>query len=218
MIADEATARAFVGELCDAAAMARLERLISALRAENERQNLVAAATLDIVWQRHIADSAQLLGLVSRGTSVRKAETAPWVDLGSGAGFPGLVIAAMRPETEMILVESRRKRIDWLVRMVSELELANCRVEGRRLEQVETVPVGVITARAFAPLEAILRLSARFSTERTCYLLPKGRSAAQELQDMPRRIRKTFHVEQSRTDADSGIIVGRLSKEALAKL
>lgn len=211
MITNEDEARSYVAGMCDETAIDRLQAFVEALKAENALQNLVAKPTLEIAWQRHLADSAQLLGYVPR-------ETSPWLDLGSGAGFPGIVIATMRPDCEVILVESRRKRIDWLVRMRDELALDNCRIEGMRLESVETVPAGVITARAFAPLRDILGLSARFSTEHTRYVLPKGRSAAQELQDMPKWIRKTFHVEQSLTDADAGIIVGRLGKEARARL
>ncbi|MFN4113535.1 MAG: 16S rRNA (guanine(527)-N(7))-methyltransferase RsmG [Sphingomonadaceae bacterium] len=209
MIGTEGEARAYVAGWADQVALERLDCLLACLIEENARQNLVAAATLSMVWQRHIADSAQLLAHVPR-------ETAPglWMDLGSGAGFPGLVLAALRPDDPVILVESRRKRIDWLERMVAELELGNCRVEGKRLEQVETVPAGVITARAFAPLRTLVQLSARFSTAHTLFLLPKGRSAAQELDNMPKRIRQTFHVEQSLTDPQAGILVGRLSKEA----
>lgn len=216
MISDETEARAFVEQLADAAAMERCELLLARLAEENTRQNLVAAATLPIAWQRHIADSAQLLTHVPRETPPN--EVRPWLDLGSGAGFPGLVLAILRPASEFILVESRRKRIDWLEGMIAELDLPNCRAEGRRLEQVETVPVGIITARAFAPLRQLLELSARFSTDRTLYLLPKGRSATQELGEMPKWIRGTFHVEQSVTDPDAGIVVGKLSKEARARL
>jgi 16S rRNA (guanine527-N7)-methyltransferase len=193
MIGDEASARAFVAQHGDAAALERLELLLARLAEENARQNLVAAASLP------------------RGT-------APWLDLGSGAGFPGLVIAALRPTDEVILVESRRKRIDWLERMRGELGLARCRIAGRRLEAVETAPVAVVTARAFAPLRDILTLSARFSTAHTRYVLPKGRSAAQELAEMPKWIRQGFHVEQSLTDPVAGIIVGVLGKEARARL
>ena len=203
----EDEARAFVSARCDDAAMARLERFVAALREENERQNLVARPTLDSVWQRHIADSAQLLDHVPR-------ETPLWLDLGSGAGMPGLVVAAMRPEWPVVLVESRRKRIDWLARMASEMGLDRCRVEGSRLELVKSVPAGVISARAFAPLDRILSLSARFSTADTLWLLPKGRSAAQELQELPKRQSALFHVEQSQTDADAGIIVGHLAGKA----
>lgn len=212
MIVDEVSAQQYVRTHADdPAAIDRIALLIDRLIEENARQNLVAAATLPVVWQRHIADSAQLLDHVPRGT-------APWLDLGSGAGFPGLVIAILRPNDEIVLIESRTKRIDWLVRMVEELALANCRVEGRRLEQVQSQPAAAITARAFAPLRDILALSARFSTAHTRYVLPKGRSAAQELANASKWIRQGFHVEHSLTDNDAGIVVGTLGKEARARL
>lgn len=207
MIENEDQARTYVAGLCDASAMDRIERLIAALREENTRQNLVARATLGSVWQRHIADSAQLLEYVPRGTG-------PWLDLGSGAGLPGLVVAAMRPEWTVTLVESRRKRVDWLERMRDTLKLDACRIEGKRLERVDSVPAGIISARAFASLNRIITLSARFSTSETLWLLPKGRSAAQELGELPKRQRALFHVEQSRTDSESGVIVGRLAGRA----
>ena len=201
MIANEAEARRFVSELC-AQAMERLDILARELAEETERQNLVARATLPIVWQRHIADSAQLLRFSDEGEG-------PWIDLGSGAGFPGLVIAAMRPQLPVVLVESRARRVEWLERMVEAMGLGNCRVEGRRLEKVESVHAGVISARAFAPLDRLLTLSSRFSTSRTLWVLPKGRSAEQEVQDLPKNRRAMFHVEQSLTDPEAGIIVGR---------
>ncbi|WP_209349081.1 16S rRNA (guanine(527)-N(7))-methyltransferase RsmG [Pontixanthobacter sp. CEM42] len=212
MIRDETEARQYVANLCDAEALERLNAFVSALREENSRQNLVAKPTLEIAWQRHIADSAQLLEFVSRGTSERIAETGLWLDLGTGAGLPGLIIAIMRPQRPVMLVESRRKRIDWLERMRTELALPKCEVAGSRLELVETVPASVISARAFAPLPSILDLSARFSTGQTMFVLPKGRSAAQELDGMPRKVRKMFHVEQSVTDDEAGILVGKLAK------
>ncbi len=205
MIRSESEARNYVAGLCDGRALARLEHFAAALAEENTQQNLVAKPTLEVVWQRHIADSAQLLAHVPR-------ETQSWLDLGTGAGLPGLVIAIMRPEWDVMLVESRARRIAWLSRMVGDLALNRCEVMGRRLELVETVPVSVISARAFASLPRILNLSARFSTSDTLWLLPKGRSAAQELSELPQGTRKLFHVEQSLTDDDAGIIVGKLTK------
>ena len=207
MISAETEARAFVEARCDAAAMERLEALIAALREENTRQNLVSKASLDQVWRRHIADSAQLLDHVSRETS--REDQGLWMDLGSGAGFPGLVIAAMRPDTEVLLVESRKRRIEWLQSMIDTLSLTNCAVAGVRLEALESCGARVITARAFAPLEKLLRLSARFSTDDTVWLLPKGRSAGVELQGIGLKWRKLFHVEQSATDPEAAILVGR---------
>ncbi len=201
MIASEGDARSYVTQLSNEQAIARLDILVEELLRENELQNLVAKATLPAMWQRHIADSAQLLEFCDAA--------APWLDLGSGAGFPGLVIAAMRPELPVILVESRRRRVDWLERSAARMELANCRVEGRRLEQVEAFPAGVISARAFAPLDRLLALSARFSTSRTHWVLPKGRSAEQEVLGLPKGRNSMFHVKQSLTDPEAGIIVGR---------
>ena len=93
--------------------------------------------------------------------------------------------------------------------MVSRLGLVNCEVEGRRLELVDTFDASVISGRAFAPMPKLLRLSARFSTSDTIWLLPKGRSAAQEVESLPARQRAMFHVEQSQTDEDAGIVLGR---------
>lgn len=204
MIADEGAALAWLRGLpeCDAVAMARLERLIALLREENQRQNLVSVASLDEVWRRHIVDSAQLLAHVPRGTS-------PWLDLGTGAGFPGIVVAAMRSEDDVILVESRARRIAWLEQCKAELDLPHVRVMGSRLEALDSFPAGVISARAFAPLERLIDLAARFSTKDTLWLLPKGRSARQELLEL-RGWNHTFHVEQSLTDAEAGIIAGTL--------
>ena len=205
MITSEDDGRAFVAARCDPEAFARLETLALALAEENSRQNLIAAASLQQVWQRHIADSAQLLDHAppSEGS---------WLDLGSGAGFPGLVIAAMRPGWPVVLVESRRMRIEWLMRVAASLSLTCVRIEGRRLEAVEPFHAGVISARAFAPLPKLVALARRFSTSDTVWLLPKGRSAAQEVQALPSELQEMFHVEQSATDSEAGIVVGRIAK------
>ena len=204
-LASEAETRAwFVSALgCNAATLAKLDLLVELLRAESARQNLVSAASLEQVWVRHLADSAQLL-LVSRETP-----QGPWLDLGSGAGFPGLVIALCRPAFAVVLVESRTKRITWLESAIDRLGIANAHVVGARLETMETIPAAVISARAFAPLPQLIAVSARFSTPQTQWLLPKGRNGRQELLEMPKSIQTMFHVEQSLTDDDSVILVGR---------
>lgn len=206
VIANEEQARAWLRTLpeCDAAAWAQLERLVALLAEENRRQNLVSAASMGEVWRRHIVDSAQLLRFVPRETS------GPWLDLGTGAGFPGLVIAALNPDREVVMVESRARRIAWLRSVCQDLGLDRAMVVGERLEKIESRKVEVISARAFAPLDRLLELSARFSTARTLWLLPKGRSAAKEVADLTGG-RHQFHVEQSLTDQDGGIIVGHLN-------
>lgn len=206
MMETEDQARSWLAALpgCDEDAIARLETLVALLREENRRQNLVSQASLDHIWLRHIVDSAQLLTHVPRETS------GAWMDLGTGSGFPGLVIAALQPERVVLMVESRARRIEWLERARIALGLSHAHVIGQRLEMVETRNAAVISARAFAPLDRLLPLSARFSTSDTIWLLPKGRSAQQELQDL-RAWRHMFHVEQSLTDPEAGIIVGTLA-------
>jgi 16S rRNA (guanine527-N7)-methyltransferase len=202
MIGSEDDARTFTASLCDDVAMERLAQLGALLIEENAQQNLIARGTIDSLWQRHIADSAQLLRYVSRETS------GPWLDLGTGAGFPGIVIAAMRPDWAVYLVESRKRRVEWLERACVALGLENCVVEGDRLENVPTISAGVISARAFAPMPRLLELAERFSTKQTVWLLPKGRSAAQDLLGLKQTQRAMFHVEQSLTDVEAGIIIG----------
>ncbi len=180
---------------------AQLERFAAMLVAENDRQNLIAASTIPTLWVRHIADSAQLLAF-----DPREGEGL-WIDLGSGPGLPGLVVA-MLSDRPMLLVESRRRRCDFLRAVVAELALRHVEVAEAPLERVATRPAASISARAFAPLDRLIDLSARFSTESTRWLLPKGRNAVKELALLPEAWQRMFHVEQSRTDAESGILVG----------
>ncbi|WP_345722103.1 16S rRNA (guanine(527)-N(7))-methyltransferase RsmG [Qipengyuania intermedia] len=203
IISEESRARAYISDLGGDDAIKRLELLAGRLKEENFRQNLVARGSLDSLWVRHFLDSAQLLRFVPRETQ------GPWLDLGSGAGFPGLVLATLRPEMSFTLIESRALRVEWLKKMKAEMDLRNCTIEGSRLELVDTVQADAISARAFAPLDKLLRLSARFSTADTYWVLPKGRSAAQEVQNLPEQESRMFHVEQSITSSEAGIIVGR---------
>ncbi|HEY6868500.1 MAG TPA: 16S rRNA (guanine(527)-N(7))-methyltransferase RsmG [Novosphingobium sp.] len=206
MLDSDESARAWLAALpeADALAMARLGQLVAMLGAENARQNLVSAASYAQVWLRHIADSAQLLPYVPRETSL------PWLDLGTGAGFPGLVIAILRPECHVTMVESRSRRVAWLQTVIDALGLDHARVAGVRVEALPTQTFRVISARAVAPLDRLLDLSARFSTNDTLWLLPKGRSARDEVNRLA-GWRHMFHVEQSLTDPEAGVIVGKLT-------
>ncbi|MDY7096873.1 MAG: 16S rRNA (guanine(527)-N(7))-methyltransferase RsmG [Pseudomonadota bacterium] len=206
ILQDEAGARSYVEGWADKAAMERLDLFAKLLLKENQRQNLISKPSESQLWLRHFADSAQLLEHVPRETlSAPKSD--PWLDLGTGAGFPGIVIAAIHPNTPVVLVESRQRRVEFLANAAQEMALPKCMVIGERLERIEPFHARVISARAFAPLEKLLRLSAPFSTKRTRYVLPKGRSAAQELAEQKKSIRSMFHVEHSLTDSEAGIIV-----------
>ncbi|HTU09335.1 MAG TPA: 16S rRNA (guanine(527)-N(7))-methyltransferase RsmG [Allosphingosinicella sp.] len=196
---DEAEARAWVAGECDVPreTMARLDAFADSLRAENERQNLVSRGTLDQLWRRHIADSAQLLRFTPAGAS--------WVDLGTGAGFPGLIVAALH-DGPVTLVEERRLRVDFLRRAA---EAMGVRVEilHAKAERVPPRPFDVISARAFAPLEKLLSLGTAFSTQKSLWLLPKGRNAETELAALGPSWQGEFRLEPSVTDPEAQIIV-----------
>ena len=200
MTQDEA--RAWLAERCAVSRETedRLESFVRAVIAENEHQNLISAATLPHVWSRHVVDSAQLLHLRPADSSL------PWLDLGTGAGFPGMIIAIMA-DFPVILVESRRKRFEFLRSQAEALGLDNAIVHAGRLETLATREAGVISARAFAPLSRIFELAHRFSTEKTCWLLPKGRSVREELASAASSWQGVFHVKPSLTDAEAAIIV-----------
>ena len=180
----------------------RLEAFIAFLSAEAQLQNLISAATLDQIWARHIVDSAQLLRFA--------LGDGDWLDLGSGAGFPGLIVP-MLSNHRVVLVESRAKRIDFLQRSIEMLGLQDVAVvAGMPLERLETAPYSVISARAFAPLPRLLELSYRFSTDNTMWLLPKGRNAPNELEAVRDHWNLEFTVEPSVTDSEAGILKGRV--------
>ncbi len=184
----------------------QLLAFVAFLKREAESQNLIAASTLEHIWSRHVVDSAQLLNLVSERTAGRT-----WIDLGSGAGFPGIIIALLS-DFDVTLVESRARRIDYLERAVQMLDLGKrVRVAGVALERMETAPYSVISARAFAPLPRLFDLAARFSTDKTLWLLPKGRNAAKEWEEVKLNWTGEFRIEPSVTDAEAGILVGHLS-------
>ena len=197
---DEAAARAWVEREYDVPreTMARLDAFAALLREENARQNLVSRASLDQLWSRHIADSAQLLRFAP-------SPAASWIDLGTGAGFPGLIVALLH-QGPVTLVEERRLRADFLARAADSLGL---RVEilASKVERLPPRPFDVVSARAFAPLGRLLELGTALSTTKTVWLLPKGRNAQSELEALDSSWQGDFRLEPSVTDADARIIV-----------
>lgn len=147
--------------------------------------NLVAPNTLSDIWGRHFLDSAQLLPLAPEGT-------ARWLDLGSGGGFPGLVIAALGiPQVH--LVESDQRKAAFLREAARAMGVAAA-VHVKRIEAVEPADLHramggapqVISARALAPLAELLPRAYRLAGPQTIYLFPKGRQAEDELTEARR--------------------------------
>lgn len=175
-----------------------IERFIALLREENLRQNLVSAATLNQVWSRHIVDSVQLLQLAPRSGS--------WADLGSGAGFPGLLIALLHAGP-VTLIEQRRLRADFLQCAAAALDLGpKAHILCANATQVRG-HFDVISARAFAPLDRLFAAAAHLGTNQTRWVLPKGRNAKSELDAARASWQGDFRLEPSITDPDASIIV-----------
>jgi 16S rRNA (guanine527-N7)-methyltransferase len=176
----------------------RLCAYVERLKSEATRQNLVSSSSLEHIWERHILDSAQLLRFEPHAG-------ATWLDVGSGAGLPGLVIACLT-EGPITLLEPRRLRSEFLRGTIDALGLA-ARVECAKVERIAGC-FDVITGRAVAPLSRFFEMSHHLSTENTVWILPRGRNAQSELAEAERAWQGVFHVEPSVTDADSRIVVG----------
>jgi|CXWL01.1.fsa_nt_gi 16S rRNA (guanine527-N7)-methyltransferase len=182
----------------------QLDHYVAALRAENARQNLVSASTLDddSVWCRHIVDSAQLLTLAP-------PKGGNWVDLGSGAGLPGLVIAILAPQWRVTLVESRRLRCEFLNAVIGDDGLdRRVSVHHSRVETLAAAQYDVISARAFAPLDRLLPLARHLAGPSTLWLLPKGKNAQLELAALPPTWQTCFSLTASLTSSESHILAG----------
>ena len=149
----------------------------------NRSINLVAPSTLGQVWERHILDSAQLARIEPLATR--------WVDLGSGGGFPGLVMAfllAERDGASIDLVESNRKKASFLQSVVGQFNLP-ARVVARRIDDSYALVSApqIVTARALAPLSTLLDLSAPWLTTGTRGLFHKGRDYRSEVEESAHR-------------------------------
>lgn len=175
-----------------------LSRFVELLLAESRRQNLISPASQDHVWSRHIVDSAQLCAHAPAGR---------WLDIGSGAGFPGLVgsIVSVRRVT---LVEPRARRAAFLADTAHALGLGDrIEVVQDRVERLDRPAFDVISARAVAPLAELFAAAGGLATSATVWLLPKGRTAATELEATRASWQGTFRMLPSITDPESAIIV-----------
>ena len=152
---------------------ARLAAYRDLLLRWNTRINLISAETANEIDLRHIADCAQLQPLLP--------QDGPIADLGSGAGLPGLVLAIIQPEREIHLVESDKRKAAFLIEASARLELPMVHVHACRAENAKLPPLSAITARALAPLMALLPYAADFLAPGGVAVFPKGKTAEKEL-------------------------------------
>ncbi|PYD60213.1 16S rRNA (guanine(527)-N(7))-methyltransferase RsmG [Novacetimonas maltaceti] len=162
----------------------------------NARINLVSRPDLAQLWPRHIADSLQLATLIPAGARV--------VDMGSGGGFPGLVIA-MATDAHVTLIESDQRKAAFL-REASRVAGVRTRVIASRIEAADAGPVDVVSARALAPLPQLLQWGVRFLDKEGFCLFLKGKNADEELNAAHADWRMAVTRIPSRTDADGVIL------------
>jgi 16S rRNA (guanine527-N7)-methyltransferase len=189
--------------------LARLDRLVEILLPVAAHTNLIARSTIPQLWTRHIADSLQLLPLApSAGTLNAKI----WIDLGSGAGFPGLVIAcalADQPGAMVHLVESVQKKAAFLREAAQQIQLP-ATVHAVRIEDFGKNPnikADVVTARALAPLDQLLTLAHPLLRSGALGLFPKGQDVEGELTQASKSWTIEASLVPSKTNASSRIVV-----------
>jgi len=181
--------------------LARLKTYADMLLDWNERHNLVARSTLPDLWQRHFWDSAQLAPLVP--------DTAKTLaDLGSGAGFPGLVLAAMRPELAVTLHEATTKKCAFLQAAADRMGL-RVAIENARMEDLPPRPFDVVTARACAPLPQLLEYAHRFMSPNSVCLFLKGQNVGSELTEAAKYWNIEVSQVPSQTDPSGAIVTVR---------
>lgn len=181
--------------------LARLKAYAGMLADWNERHNLVARSTLPNLWQRHFWDSAQL--------TTHIPETAKTLgDLGSGAGFPGLVLAAMRPDLAVTLYEATTKKCLFL-RTAAEQMALQVTVENARMEDLPPRSFDVVTARACAPLPRLLEYAHRFMTPNSVCLFLKGQNVGSELTEAAKYWSMKVSRAPSQTDPSGAIVAVR---------
>lgn len=200
----EEDARAWIRDRFGVSRETLLARYAELLRAEAANQNLVAASTLDTLWARHLVDSAQLVPLAA------EAARGAWVDVGSGAGLPGIVVGILL-DRPIVLVEPRARRVTFLRDVADQLGLANrVTVQPTKVESYRpTNRAAVVSARAVAELSHLLSSTAHCTDSSTIWLLPKGRNAQSEVAAARATWQGAFHVEPSITQPESGIVVAR---------
>ena len=185
--------------------LALLTQFVELLEKWQKSINLIGPATHKDIWGRHIADSLQIAGLAPDDAKT-------WLDLGSGGGLPGLVVAIAwrdRPGFKMHLVESNGKKAAFLGVAARNLgvpvKVHNCRIESLA-DQVPVLQADVISARALAPLPHLLDLSAAFMWKKTVCLFPKGQDVESELTASARFRRLSFVQVPSVVDGSGTIL------------
>ncbi|MDR0807962.1 MAG: 16S rRNA (guanine(527)-N(7))-methyltransferase RsmG [Gemmobacter sp.] len=182
--------------------IARLERYCALLTKWNATINLVAKAALPSLWERHILDSLQ----IARHLPERPVH---WVDLGSGGGLPGLIVAIVAVERDrgsrFTLVEADHRKCAFLLNVIHELKLPAL-VRSERIEEIEPLQADILSARALASLDILCGYASRHLAEGGVAIFPKGERASDEITEAGRNWRFALEVIPSVTNSQAGIL------------
>lgn len=181
--------------------LGRLETYAELLTDWNERHNLVAKSTIPDLWNRHIWDSAQLAPLLP-------PDARTLADLGSGAGFPGLVLAAMRPDIAVTLHEATAKKCAFLQAAADRMGL-DVIIANARMEELPHQVFDVVTARACAPLPLLLEYAHSFVGPNSICLFLKGQNVGSELTEATKYWKMEVSQVASQTDPLAAIVTVR---------
>ena len=157
----------------------KLENFASLLHEWNQIHNLTGAKTIDAIYI-NIVDSLYPLTFIEKPATL--------LDVGTGAGFPGLVLAIALPKTEVVLAEPLKKRVSFLKYAAIDLELSNVKVEAKRVEKVEHEAFDLITSRAVTNTKLLLELTKDISNKNTQYLFYKGSRVFDEIEDVQHQL------------------------------
>lgn len=175
----------------------RLQAYVALLIAWNRRINLVGANTIGDIWRRHILDSAQLMPLLPGGTRTV-------VDVGSGAGLPGLVLAILGV-SQVHLVESDQRKAAFL-REAQRVTGAPATIHAERAERLAAIAADAIVARAVAPVDNLLLMVDKFRKPHTICLFLKGKGVEEELTHLPPALKMKAQILPSRSDPNGRIL------------
>ena len=185
-----------------------LEHYAASLLRWNRKINLVAKSSVEGIWGRHIADSLQVLKYCP-------ADSTRWIDLGSGAGLPGLIVAIARkghPDFHVTMIESDERKSVFISSVIADLSL-NADVIVERIENVPPLAADVVSARALASVSGLLTFAERHLSPTGICLFLKGRTADNELTDARLHWHMDVEKMQSQTDPDGCILrIGQISR------
>lgn len=191
-------------------ALPKLEIFHTKLEQEGEPRGLIGPRDVDIIWERHILNSAAIMPFIREVTDGKQFKTV--ADVGSGGGFPGIVAAACLPDHEFTLIEPMERRVEWLGECVEEMGLENVTIMRARSEEVITAlrqdcsmhPYAAVTCRAVAPMTKLAGWTLPLLKPQGRLVALKGRSAQAEIDKASKMIAKFKGVRPRVVEAPVG--------------